>query len=330
MSANTVETQSAKRPVEYRENRLRDLWDNGGMLILFILIFADCWLFIPYFNTRNNMLGLSVSITTVGIVACTMLFCLASGDFDLSVGSVLAMSSVVSALVVNQTHSIFLGITAAMIAGGIAGLVNGVVIARLGINALIATLATMQIVRGLGFLLGRTQSISIHYDPFFRMGNAMLLGIPMPVWAMIACFIFFGLLLHKTVFGRNTLAIGGNREAAQLAGVAVVRTKVIIFAMQGAIAGLAGAIVAAQASLGDPKEGQGLELNVIAACVLGGVSLTGGTGTIMAVIVGALIMGTVKNAMNLENINPFYQYLVSGSILLSAVLLDRLKNRGKS
>ncbi|MDP9174445.1 MAG: L-arabinose ABC transporter permease AraH [Planctomycetota bacterium] len=313
-----------------RDSRLREMWDTGGMLLLFLVMFAVCWLAIPNFNSRNNMIGLSESITTVGIVACGMLFCLASGDFDLSVGSTLALSAVASAMAVNYTHSIFLGVVSGMAIGAIVGVFNGVIIAWIGINALITTLATMQIVRGLAYLLPRGKSVSIMQDDFVRLGSAMFIGVPASVWVMIVCFVFFGLLLHKTVFGRNTLAIGGNREAAQLAGVAVVRTKIIIFAMQGLIAGLAGVVVAAQESLGDPKEGDKLELNVIAACVLGGVSLTGGTGTILAVIVGALIMGTVKNAMNLENIDPFYQYLVSGGILLSAVLLDRLKQRGKN
>ena len=133
--------------------------------------------------------------------------------------------------------------------------------------------------------------------------------------------------MNRTIFGRNTLAIGGNAEAARLAGIGVARTKIIIFTLQGMMAGFAGVILASRMTSGQPATAQGLELQVISACVLGGVSLTGGVGTITGVIVGVLIMGTVQNAMNLLNIAPFYQYVASGSILLAAVLFDRLKQR---
>jgi L-arabinose transport system permease protein len=142
---------------------------------------------------------------------------------------------------------------------------------------------------------------------------------------MFACFIFYGVLLNRTTFGRNTLAIGGNAEAARLAGVATVRTKIIIFTLLGMMAGFAGTIQASQFTSGQPNSDFGLELDVISACVLGGVSLTGGIGTMLGVVVGVTIMGAVNNAMNLENIDPLYQYIVRGSVLISAVLIDKLK-----
>lgn len=305
---------------------LREMWDAAGMLLVFLALFAGCAIFVPNFLGRNNMIGLSLSVTTVGIIACTMLFCLAAGDFDLSVGSVLAMSGVVSVVVVNQTGSVPPGMLAGVGAGAAVGLANGFVIAQLGINALITTLATMQIVRGLCFIISGGSAIGVSNVAFYSLGNSMGLGIPTPVWIMIGCFVLFGLLLHKTTFGRNTLAIGGNREAARLAGIAVTRTKITIFAMQGLVAGFAGVIEASQMTSGQPTTGQGLELRVISACVLGGVSLTGGVGTILAVIAGALIMGTVQNAMDLKGVPTFYQYIASGGILLAAVLLDRLKH----
>ncbi len=144
---------------------------------------------------------------------------------------------------------------------------------------------------------------------------------------MIGAFVVCGFLLHKTTFGRNTLAIGGNSEAARLAGINTKRTKILIFTLQGALAALAGVVEASQVSLGNPNGSVGLELRVISACVLGGVSLTGGVGTILAVIVGTLIMGTVQNAMDLNGINTNYQYIVSGGILLAAVMFDQLKRR---
>jgi L-arabinose transport system permease protein len=307
---------------------MRTWWDAAGMLLVFLALLIVVSVFVPNFFSWVNFKGLALSVATVGIIACTMLFCLAAGDFDLSVGSVVAMAGVLAAAVANKTGSVPLGIACGILAGGVVGLVNGFVIARLEINALITTLATMQIVRGLAFIACDGRPIGVIDDRFFTLGITNFLGVPTPVWIMIACFIVFGVLLHRTIFGRDTLAVGGNREAAHLAGIRVTRLKIIIFTLQGLIAGFAGVILASRMTSGQPNTGQGLELQVISACVLGGVSLTGGVGTMIGVVVGVLIMGTVNNAMNLLNIPPFYQYIASGGILLAAVLLDRLKQRG--
>ena len=297
------------------------------MLAVFLLLFVGVSLFVPHFFSLTNFTGLALSVATVGIIACTMLFCLAAGDFDLSVGSVVAMSGVLAAAVCNATGSVAVGITAGILAGGVVGLINGLVIATLGINALIATLATRQIVRGIAFVACGGRPIGVVNDRFFALGITSPLGIPTPVWIMLACFVLFGILLNRTTFGRNTLAIGGNKDAAYLAGIRVNVLKIVIFTLQGLVAGFAGVILASRMTSGQPNTGQGLELQVISACVLGGVSLTGGVGTMVGVIVGVLIMGTVNNAMNLLNIQPFYQYIASGGILLAAVLFDRLRSR---
>jgi len=297
------------------------------MLVVFAIIFLTASLGVPHFFSWVNMTGLMLSVATIGTIACTMLFCLASGDFDLSVGSVVAMSGVLAAVVVNFTGSVGLGIAAGILAGGLVGLVNGLAIAAVGINALITTLATMQIVRGMSYIISDGKAVGVREPAFFSLGISSFLGLPTPVWIMIGCFVIFGLLLNQTTFGRNTLAIGGNREAARLAGVAVRGTKIAIFTLQGLVAGFAGVILASRMTSGQPATAQGLELQVISACVLGGVSLTGGVGTITGVIVGVLIMGTIQNAMNLLNIPPFYQYVASGVILLAAVMVDRLRQR---
>jgi L-arabinose transport system permease protein len=315
-------SSSAARTVR---QHLTGLWESMGMLAIFLLLFIGLAIFVPNFFSVINMRGLALSVATVGIIACTMLFCLAAGDFDLSVGSVVALSGVLAAVVINHTHSITLGIGAGILAGALVGVVNGTVIARLGINALITTLATMQIVRGFSYIVSDGKAIGVRESSFFALGITNFLSIPTPVWIMVACFVVYGILLNRTIFGRNTLAIGGNAEAARLAGIAVTQTKIIIFTLQGMMAGFAGVILASRMTSGQPATGQGLELQVISACVLGGVSLTGGIGTMTGVIVGVLIMGTVQNAMNLLNIAPFYQYVASGTILLAAVLFDRVK-----
>jgi L-arabinose transport system permease protein len=231
-------------------------------------------------------------------------------------------------MVLNATNNTFLAIVATVAAGSVIGFVNGAVIAYLRINALITTLATMEIVRGLGFIVSHGQAVGVSSDTFIALGGLTLAGVSLPIWVTLVCFIVFGVMLNQTVYGRNTLAIGGNPEASRLAGINVERTRVIIFLVQGAVTALAGVILASRITSGQPNAAEGFELNVISACVLGGVSLLGGRATISGVVIGVLIMGTVENAMNLLNIDAFYQYLVRGAILLAAVLLDQLKNRG--
>ncbi|WP_122152566.1 L-arabinose ABC transporter permease AraH [Paraburkholderia sp.] len=299
-----------------------------SLIVIFAIMFITMSLTVDHFFSIENMLGLALSISQIGMVACTMMFCLASRDFDLSVGSTVAFAGVLCAMVLNATGSTFIAIIAAVVAGGVIGFINGAVIAYLRINALITTLATMEIVRGLGFIVSHGQAVGVSSDTFIALGGLSMFGISLPIWVTLLCFIVFGVLLNQTVYGRNTLAIGGNPEASRLAGINVERTRVYIFLVQGAVTALAGVILASRITSGQPNAAEGFELNVISACVLGGVSLLGGRATISGVVIGVLIMGTVENVMNLLNIDAFYQYLVRGAILLAAVLLDQLKNRG--
>lgn len=305
----------------------RRFLDDWAMMLAAVVIFALCALFVQNFLSPLNMRGLGLAISTVGIAACTMLFCLASGHFDLSVGSVIACAGVVAAVVMREFDSVFLGVAAALAMGLVVGLINGLVIAKLKINALITTLATMQIVRGLGYIFSDGKAVGVSQEQFFVFGNGQLFGLPVPIVITLLCILFFGWLLNYTTFGRNTMAIGGNEEAALLAGVHVDRTKIIIFAMHGVIGALAGVVLASRMTSGQPMIGQGFELTVISACVLGGVSLAGGIGMIRHVIAGVLILAIIENAMNLKNIDTFYQYVIRGTILLLAVVIDRFKQR---
>lgn len=308
---------------------LRILWDRAGigLVLVGLLIYAAT---VPNFATTTNLVySLGLSLTTTGIVACGMLFCLASGDFDLSVGSVAAFAGTLTAVLLAKGLGAVPALLIALVASLAIGAVNGAIIAVVGINALITTLATMQIVRGTAYLLNDGNSLGIGDETVAKIGTGNLAGIPMPIWILVLCLVVFGLLLHRTVFGRHTLAIGGNKEATFYAGVPLSRVKITIFALQALLAGLAGVVSSAQQQLGDPKSMMGLELRVISACVLGGVSLTGGLGSIFHVVVGVLIMGIVQNVMDLKSVPTFYQYLISGAILLAAVMLDRLKTRSK-
>ena len=308
-------------------NSLKRLFlGEQGLVVIFAAAFVIVSLAVPNFLTERNMLGLLQSVVTIGIVACTMMFCLASRDFDLSVGSTVAFAGMIAVMASNLTGSIVLGLIAAIISGGIVGLINGVVIARFRINALITTLATMQIVRGLALIASDGRAVGINDPAFYQLALSKLLTVPTPIWVMAVLFVVFGFVLNRTVFGKNTLAIGGNPEASRLAGVNVATMRIWIFTLQGLVCGIAGILLASRITSGQPNAATGLELSVISACVLGGVSLAGGRAAMTGVIVGVLIMGIAENVMNLLNIQAFYQYVVRGLILLVAVLLDNLRS----
>lgn len=304
---------------------LRTLLDTSGLIAVFLLLFIALAVFIPDFLTGRNMVGLLLSITLIGSLATTMMLVLALGEVDLSVASIVAFAGVAAAVVTSSTGSVFIGVLGGVVAGGAVGAFNGFVIAKFGINSLIATLAAMEFVRGLAYITSGGDAVMITVPGFFDLGSASFLGLTLPVWTMLACFVIFGVVLNMTTFGRNVLATGGNSEAAALAGVNVRRLKIIVFGLQGVVAGVVGVLLASRMGLGDPNTSMGLELAVISACVLGGVALSGGVATITGVVVGVLIMGCVQNAMGLLNVPTFYQYLVRGAILLLAVMFDRWK-----
>ncbi|WP_034606353.1 L-arabinose ABC transporter permease AraH [Chitinimonas koreensis] len=305
-----------KRPFEY------------SMPLAYAVLFAVLSFSVENFFSAANIVGLLLSVAQIGMVACTMMLCLASRDFDLSVGSTIAFAGVLGAIVLQKSGNAGLAVAAGLGAGALIGACNGVLIAYLRVNALIATLATMLMVRGLAFIVSGGEAVGIADEGYIAFGDARLFGLPLPVLVTASCFLVFGVLLNHTVFGRNTLAIGGNPEAARLAGVQVERLRVGIFLLQGAVTALAGLILASRITSGQPNAAQGFELDVISACVLGGVSLHGGRARMFGVVVGVLIMGTVENVMNLLNVDAFYQYLMRGLILLAAVLFDQFKGRG--
>ena len=207
------------------------------------------------------------------------------------------------------------------------GLVNGTVIAALGINALITTLATMQIVRGCSFIVSDGKAVGVGVSAFFSLGIANVLGVPMPVWIMAVCFLTYGVLLNRTVFGRNTLAIGGNMEAARLAGINVDGVTIATYGLGGLFAGIAGIVLLGETNIGQPASATDWPLTAIAAVVVGGVPLSGGVGKVGGAVLGTLLLGIIANALNLLGISPFWQPAVTGAVILVAVGLDAYQRR---
>ena len=308
--------------------KVRQFLSESGMLVVLALLVLAASVFVKGFASYDNAKTLGLMIASVGMVSCAMMFCLAAGDFDLSVGSVFALGGVAAVMVSNATGSVLLGLCAAVIAGIVVGLINGFVIAGIGINALITTLATMQIARGATQMLSKGESLVAKAPDFRVLGTAQIADlVPVPIVVMVASMALFAFLLNRTRFGRDTLAIGGNPEAAKLAGIDVLKRKLVIFAVSGGVAAFAGVVSASRLITAGNNAGDKLELQAISACVLGGVSLAGGVGTISGVVVGVLIMGIVQNAMDLWSLDAFVKMVVTGVILLLAVVFDKIKTR---
>ncbi|OBX36189.1 inner membrane ABC transporter permease protein YjfF [Halomonas elongata] len=197
---------------------LRTLLDTSGLFAIFALLFIGLSVMIPDFLTGRNMVGLLLSVTLIGTISTTMMMVLALGEVDLSVASIVAFAGVVAAVVTSASGSVVIGVLGGVAAGGAVGAFNGFVVARFGINSLIATLAAMEFVRGLAYITSGGDAVMITVPAFFELGSASFLGLTLPVWTMIGCFVVFGVLLNMTSFGRNVLATGGNAEAAALAG----------------------------------------------------------------------------------------------------------------
>ena len=322
---SAVPTTTSSSASMTRTTRIGNLLNRSGIVMVFIILFAVLSFTVPDFISARNIQGLLLSVTLIGSISVTMMFVLALGEVDLSVASIVAFSGVVASTLITATHSVLLGVTAGVLVGGAVGLVNGVLVAGYRINSLIVTLAMMEVVRGLAFITSNGDAVMISEERFFDLGGGSFLGVSYPIWSNVIGFVVFGFILNRTVFGKNVLAVGGNSEAALLAGLPVRRIKITVFVLQGLVTGFAGVMLASRMSLGDPKTSVGLELGVISACVLGGVSLTGGVATISGVIVGVLIMGSVQDAMSLMNVPTFYQYLIRGGILLLAVLFDQIR-----
>ena len=256
-----------------------------------------------------------------------MTFVILTGGIDLSVGSTLALSGAFVAGLISSGMSPLLAMIAGLMVGAILGMINGLLIAKGNMAPFIATLATMTIYRGLTLVYTNGNPITGIGDSFLFqfIGRGYLFGIPFPIIIMLVSFALLFVLLHKTAFGKKTYAIGGNIKAAKLAGVNTDRVQMWIYTLSGLMASLSGIILTSRLNSAQPTAGQAFEMDAIAAVVLGGTSLSGGKGRIFGTLVGALIIGTINNGLNLLGVSSFYQQIVKGIVIIIAVLLDRKK-----
>jgi ribose/xylose/arabinose/galactoside ABC-type transport system permease subunit len=293
------------------------------------------------FLTAENLTNVLRQITYNAILAVGQTFVIITAGIDLSVGSLIELTGVVMALFANAMHFggfflILATLVVGLAVGCGAGLINALPVVRLNLPPFITTLAMMLMARGLAFKLSHGQPIPLNSTAFQNMGTGYILGsahigglpgIPIAVLWMAAIFIIFGVVLARTRFGRYVYAIGGNEEAARLAGINVALTKTLVYVISGGCAAVAGMLLMARFSSGSPQTGIGTELQSIAAVVVGGTSLMGGRGAIIGTFLGALLIGVLNNVMNLANIESYTQDIVLGVVILLAVILDELRKR---
>ena len=307
--------------------RMATLLQRQGALIALAVLVVFASLRYEGFLTSQNILSVLATNATIGLIALGMAFVIMSGGIDLSVGSVLALGSVVAAKA--SGGGVLAGLAAGVAAGAAVGLFNGLAITGLRIQPFIVTLATLLGARGLALTLADNRSVDINFDAGFNLlGEGAILGVIYPIWILVLAFAIGVVVLRLVPFGRHVLAVGGNEEAARMMGLRVDRVKVAVYVLSGALAGLAGVLLAAQNYAGQPTAAVGYELSAIAAVVVGGTLLTGGMGSIATTFVGVLLLGLVFNILNFENgqglisLSAYWQSVVRGAFLLLVVVLQ--------
>ena len=303
---------------------------NIGILIGLAALMAIVSLFSESFFTASNMWNILRQISTNALLAFGMTFVILIGGIDLSVGPLLAFSGVFAAYVMgNLGWPFWAAIAGSIILCSMVGMLNGVIVTKTGIAPFVVTLSVQQIFRGFAMLLANGAPIRIRDQGFINIGTTYIGPVAFPVIYMIIIMALCYVVLNKTQFGRHIYALGGNKTAARFAGIRTQRIEVMVYALSGFLAGIAGIVLAARMTAGVPATGDGYECDAIAAVVLGGASFTGGIGTIGGTLIGAIIIGVLNNGLNMLNVASFWQYVAKGVVILLAVMVDVLRKQSK-
>ncbi|MCP4166428.1 MAG: ABC transporter permease [Chloroflexi bacterium] len=320
---------TAVQPPSFQD-RLKSsvLREGAGLVVMYLVILVAMSLLSPYFLTTRNFINLLLASSTMGIIAMFTTMLMVGGGLDLSVGSTVALVGVIISHS-QYTLGIWGAVAVGLIAAIIIGITNGVLVTRVGINALITTLGMFSVVRGLAFVFsgGLTEPM---LDPTFgELGRGFVAGIPVPVIVLVIVTIICAIVMKFMRYGRAMYSVGGNATASHLAGLRVQRYQMLAYILSALSAGIAGVLLTSQLGAGAPQAATGLEISVIAAVILGGTSLAGGKGTIAGTLIGVLILGTLTNGMILLGVSAYYQQIAQGFVLLLAVGLDQLRTRSE-
>jgi ribose transport system permease protein len=329
-----MDAQIAQKKSVLRSDTMQRLLAFGGLIVLFV----GFSLASPNFFQFSNIVGILIATTVNGILALGATFVIISSGIDLSIGTVMTLSAVMTGVfITNWGLPVPLGILAGIVTGGLCGVVNGVAIAKFKIPPFIATLGMLNIAKGLSLVTSNLKPIYFNDTPIFnQIAMGSVLGtiipgfeIPNMVIILFGVAIIASLALTKTVLGRYTFALGSNEEATRLSGVNVDRWKIVVYAVCGLFAGLAGVLIAARLNSAQPSLGQGYELDAIAAAVIGGTSLSGGEGTILGTVIGAFIISTLTNGLRILSVPQEWQTVITGAIVILAVYGDIIRRRSK-
>ncbi|WP_202081622.1 ABC transporter permease [Caldalkalibacillus salinus] len=314
-------------------DRLQSVFQFREANILFVIgiLFLVLSAFVPHFLTSSNLTTTFIGLAMDGILVVGMTLVLVSGGVDLSVGSVLALTAVLAGYLAYNGVNIWLAAVIALVAAMIIGWFSGFFISKIGLNPLIMTLGMMSVARGLAYVFTEGAPVSIVgiSESFLFLGQGSVLGIPMIIIILIVVVITGDLLLRKTAALRQVYYVGSNEKAARLSGINVQKVKLWVYVISALMAGIAGLLTLARFSVAAPTAGMTAELRAIAACVIGGASLTGGQGTILGALLGVILVGLVNNALILMNVSVYFQSLVIGLVLIIAVTLDVYLNKRK-
>ena len=278
----------------------------------------------PYFLSSGNLLALLLGLSVEAIIAVAMTNLMVAGGFDMSVGSVVALTGAATALLLVSEVPVWLAVLAGLFLGAAIGTFNGFIVSKVGINPFVTTLSSLSLFRGLTLILTRGKNISGLPDGFKALGQTTVFGIQTPIIIAVVLIAAGDLMLRRFRYFRQSYYIGGNERAARLSGIPVDRMKMLAYVFTGLLAGLAGVVMTARLGAASVTAGTGLELRVITAVIIGGASLQGGEGTVLGAFLGSLLMALITNALTLLGVDVYWQTFVIGATLLAAVLIDRL------
>jgi ribose transport system permease protein len=301
-----------------------------GTLIGLVLLSAVLWALSPHFLTVPNILNIAQQTSINAIVAVGMTYVILSGGIDLSVGSIVALSGVVLGVLLQSEQPVAMALGGAIGMGVVCGLLNGALVSWGGLPPFIVTLGMMSIARGAALLFTEGRPVSGFDTTFRSLATGHVWVVPAPVVITVVVYLIAHFVLSRTTFGRYVYAIGGNEEATRLSGVAVRFHKTMIYAVSGLMSAVAAIILTARLNSAQPIAGMMYELDAIAATVIGGTSLMGGEGTLAGTLVGALIMGVLRNGLNLLGVSSFLQQIVIGGVIVVAVLVDTVLKRHRA
>jgi ribose transport system permease protein len=300
--------------------------DSAALIVVFAALFIFFTAKSPVFLAQDNLVNILIAVAPIGILACPATMLLVAGQFDLSVGSGVALTSASFAWLIVHGWGTTTTVLLVLGLGVLGGIVNGFLVTVVGINALITTLGTLAVYSGFAFLI--TQGIPIQFNGFTTLAlDRPALNVPWSVYIFLGLILLSVFVMRMTVFGRSIYAIGSNQLAARLAGIRVGRTLFVSFVASGFAVGICGLIAASQTGQGSGNAGTGFELSVVTAVVLGGASLAGGRGTIFGSVLGVLIIGVINNGLTLLNIETFWQDVTRGTLLILAVGFDQIRLR---